>query len=58
MLVREGAALEPAVGLLLGDVELRRRTGEAAFQAVVSRQGAVKQTIDLVERYLMQPANA
>jgi 3-deoxy-D-manno-octulosonic-acid transferase len=58
VLVREGAELERSVGLLLGDVELRRRTGEAAFHAVVGRQGAVKHTIELVERYLMEPASA
>ena len=58
VLVREGAELEASVGLLLSDVELRRRTGEAAFHAVVGRQGAVKHTLELVERYLIEPANA
>lgn len=56
VLVREGADLEARVGQLLGDPELRRRMGEAAFQAVVGRQGAVKHTLELVERFLMEPA--
>jgi 3-deoxy-D-manno-octulosonic-acid transferase len=57
VLVREGADLERRVGLLLGDLELRQRMGEAAFQAVVGRQGAVKHTVELVERFLMDPAH-
>jgi 3-deoxy-D-manno-octulosonic-acid transferase len=57
VLVREGAELERRVGLLLGDAELRRRMGEAAFQAVVGRQGAVKHTLELVERFLMEPVH-
>ena len=55
-LVEEGAQLERHVGLLLGDADLRRRMGEAAFHTVVGRQGAVKHTLELVERYLMEPA--
>jgi len=55
-LVGEEAHLERQVDLLLGDAGLRRRMGEAAFQAVVGRQGAVKHTLELVERYLMEPA--
>jgi 3-deoxy-D-manno-octulosonic-acid transferase len=57
MLVREGAELERRVGQLLGDVELRQRMGEAAFLALVGRQGAVKRTLELVERFLMEPAH-
>lgn len=55
VLVRDGAELERSVGLLLGDAEIRRRMGEAAFQAVVGRQGAVKHTLELVERFLREP---
>jgi 3-deoxy-D-manno-octulosonic-acid transferase len=54
-LVHEAALLEREVGRLLGDPDLRRRMGEAAFQAIVGRQGAVKHTLELVERYLMEP---
>jgi hypothetical protein len=57
VLVRDGAELERRVDLLLGDVELRRRMGEAAFQALVGRQGAVKHTLELVERFLMAPVH-
>jgi 3-deoxy-D-manno-octulosonic-acid transferase len=57
-LVRDGTELEREVGRLLGDDDLRRRMGEAAFQAVVNRQGAMRQTLDLVERYLMEPPRA
>ncbi len=56
VLVKEGALLEREIGLLLGDADLRRRIGEAGFQAIVGRQGAVKHTLELVERYLMEPA--
>jgi 3-deoxy-D-manno-octulosonic-acid transferase len=55
VLVKEGALLEREIGLLLGDADLRRRIGEAGFQAIVGRQGAVKHTLELVERYLMEP---
>jgi hypothetical protein len=27
--------------------------GEAAFKAVAGRRGAIKQTVELIERYLM-----
>jgi 3-deoxy-D-manno-octulosonic-acid transferase len=57
VLVREGAELGRRVGQLLGDLELRQRMGEAAFHAVVGRQGAVKHTLELVERFLMEPAH-
>ena len=57
VLVREGGDLERQVGQLLDDLALRQRMGEAAFQAVVGRQGAVKHTLELVERFLMEPAH-
>jgi hypothetical protein len=31
--------------------------GDAALHAIVSRQGAVQQTIELVERYLVEGAH-
>ena len=58
VLVRENAELEHRVGLLLGDRELRLRMGEAAFRAVVGRQGAVKHTLELVERFLVEASHA
>jgi 3-deoxy-D-manno-octulosonic-acid transferase len=55
--VAEPLQLEEQVGKLLADADLRSRMGEAGLEAIVSRQGAVKQTIDLVERYLVAGAH-
>lgn len=57
LLIQEGSELEHRVALLLGDLELRRRMGEAAFQALVGRQGAIQRTLELVERFLMEPVH-
>ena len=57
VLVQDASLLEARVAELLVDGDLRRRMGEAALQAIVSRQGAVKQTIELVERYLVEGAH-
>jgi 3-deoxy-D-manno-octulosonic-acid transferase len=57
LLVRDGGELERLVAQVLGDLELRQRMGDAAFQALVGRQGAVKHTLELVERFLMEPAH-
>jgi 3-deoxy-D-manno-octulosonic-acid transferase len=57
VLVQDAGLLEARVAPLLADADLRRRMGEAALQAIVSRQGAVKQTVDLVERYLVEGAH-
>ena len=56
LLVDHPTRLEERVAELLADPARRSRMGEAALQAVLSRQGAVKQTIELVERYLVGPA--
>jgi len=56
LLVDDPARLEERVAELLADPARRSRMGEAGLQAVVGRQGAVKQTIELVERYLVGPA--
>ena len=53
VLVADQSQLEARIAELLADPDLRRGMGEAALQAIVSRQGAVKQTIELVERYLV-----
>jgi 3-deoxy-D-manno-octulosonic-acid transferase len=58
VLVAEVSQLEARVGELLSDGDRRRRMGEAALHAIVSRQGAVQQTIELVERYLVDGAHA
>ena len=57
VLVAEVSQLEARVGELLSDGDRRRRMGEAALYAIVSRQGAVQQTIELVERYLVEGAH-
>src|SRR5262249_18207132 len=56
LLVDDPARLEERVAELLADPARRSRMGEAGLQAGVGRQGAVKQTIELVERYLVGPA--
>jgi len=56
-LVEDAGLLEARVAELLADADLRHRMGEAALQAIVSRQGAVKQTIELVERFLVAGAH-
>jgi 3-deoxy-D-manno-octulosonic-acid transferase len=52
LVVEDGRALEAALAHLLAEPELARQMGEAAYEAVASRQGAVSATLDLVERYL------
>lgn len=54
VLVEDPSLLEARAAELLADADLCRRMGEAALQAIVSRQGAVKQTMELVERYLAE----
>lgn len=56
-LVPAADQLEACVAELLADAALRNRLGEAALEAIVSRQGAVKHTIELVERYLVEGAH-
>jgi 3-deoxy-D-manno-octulosonic-acid transferase len=53
LVVRDAAELDAHMGTLLVDTERRRLMGEAAFTAVAGRRGAVKHTLELVERYLM-----
>jgi len=48
--VSDGFELEAAVDRLLKDPELSRTAGEAGFNAVASRQGAVRMTLELLER--------
>jgi 3-deoxy-D-manno-octulosonic-acid transferase len=52
------AGLAREVGRLLDDRELRRRLGEAAGEAVASRSGAVKETLELVARFLKPGATS
>jgi len=51
--VEDGDGLEAAVRRLLRDQPQRIQMGEAAYQAVRTRQGAVRKTVELIERYLL-----
>jgi len=53
LVVHDGAELEAHMAALLVDAERCRLMGEAAFKAVAGRRGAIKHTLELVERYLM-----
>jgi len=56
-LVEEQARLEERVADLLADPARRARMGEAGLRAVIGRQGAMKQTMELVERHLVSRAH-
>ncbi|MFQ5896743.1 MAG: 3-deoxy-D-manno-octulosonic acid transferase [Candidatus Methylomirabilia bacterium] len=49
-LVKDSAGLETEAHRLLADPDLARRMGEAAFAAVASRQGAVRETMELLKK--------
>lgn len=51
--VADGKELIEAVGRLLGDPDLRKRMGEKGHAAVESRRGAVNETLELIERFLI-----
>lgn len=51
--VHDGQELRAALQRLLEDPELRARMGEAGFQTVWARQGAVAETLELIQRFLM-----
>ncbi len=53
LVVHDAAELDAQVAALLQDADRRRLMGEAAFKAVAGRRGAIKQTVELIERYLM-----
>ncbi|PYO02167.1 MAG: 3-deoxy-D-manno-octulosonic acid transferase [Candidatus Rokuibacteriota bacterium] len=57
IVVRDTAALATELSRLLGDPALRAKIGGLAHEAVAGRHGAVKATLDLVERFLL-PAGA
>ena len=57
VLVDEPERLEPRVAELLADPVRRSRMGEAGLHAVIGRQGALKQTMELVERHLVAPTH-
>lgn len=55
LVVRDGRELAQTLDRLLADAALRVRMGEAAFDAVAGRQGAVRETMELIERFLLPP---
>lgn len=57
VVVRDAAALAAELTRLLADSALRGKIGGLAQEAVAGRHGAVKATLDLVERFLL-PAGA
>lgn len=52
IVVRDGAQLTAQLKRLLADAPLRLRLGAAAGEAVASRHGAVRATLELVARFL------
>jgi 3-deoxy-D-manno-octulosonic-acid transferase len=53
IVVHDAETLAKHVAQLLDDPDARRARGEAAFQAAASRSGAVKETLELIERFLV-----
>jgi 3-deoxy-D-manno-octulosonic-acid transferase len=55
--VADGAGLEAELRSLLEKPDIARAMGEAGYQAVIRRQGGVRATMELIERYLMAGEN-
>jgi 3-deoxy-D-manno-octulosonic-acid transferase len=51
--VADAAGLEAELRVLLEKPDMARAMGEAGFQAVIRRQGGVRATLELIERYLV-----
>ena len=51
--VADGAGLEAELRSLLEKPDIARAMGEAGYQAVIRRQGGVRATMELIERYLV-----
>ena len=58
LVVRDGAELGRELTHLLADQELRQKLGEAGYEAVASRHGAVAETLELIVRFLLPEAPA
>jgi 3-deoxy-D-manno-octulosonic-acid transferase len=52
--VKDGESLGAAVQMLLADEKRRVEMGNAAYEAIRARQGAVKKSAELIERYLLR----
>ena len=57
IVVRDAAELTQEVRRLLADATLRDKVGTAGLEAAASRHGAVRATLDLIERF-MAPESA
>jgi 3-deoxy-D-manno-octulosonic-acid transferase len=57
-IVRDADELASALTRWLADADLRAATGVAARAAAASRQGAVRETLDLIERFLLKATAA
>ena len=53
VVVRDAADLGRELTRLLSDGDLRVKLGEAGREAVASRHGAVRETLELVSRFLI-----
>jgi 3-deoxy-D-manno-octulosonic-acid transferase len=58
IVVRDATDLSRELRRLLADPDLRLKLGDAGYEAVASRHGAVRETLDLVERYLYPEGRA
>ena len=58
LVVRDAAELSRELRRLLADRDLRLKLGDAGHEAVASRHGAVRETLDLVGRYLYPEVRA
>jgi 3-deoxy-D-manno-octulosonic-acid transferase len=56
LVVRDGDELGRELARLLADADLRQKLGEAGYEAVASRHGAVQETLDLAARFLLPGA--
>jgi len=52
LVVRDASELARELRRLLADPDLRAKLGNAGYEAVASRHGAVRETLDLIGRYL------
>jgi 3-deoxy-D-manno-octulosonic-acid transferase len=52
LVVRDAPELSRELRRLLADPDLRAKLGDVGYEAVASRHGAVRETLDLIGRYL------
>ena len=58
LVVRDASELFRELRRLLVDPDLRLKLGDAGAEAVASRHGAVRETLDLISRYLYPGARS